>query len=276
MKKYKLIKKYPGSIKLGEIIEVDDSVLLYTNYCLIQGVRTAIPKSYVLQYPEYWEEIIEKDYEILSFQYKNDVSLIRIKNNLGSFDTILNQYLNSKDFTEEYMLAKLNDWNIHSVKRLSDGKIFTVGDNILLPNGNKVKILSILTAGLSNEDIELYYSSVSLVSNRNSNWFNLIQHVKQPLFTTEDGVDIFIGDVYYNVCVKSFTISTRKSPNQYASYEDSINFSTKQAAEEYIINNKPSLSLSEALTFVSQSYGGRLYCQIKDDIIKLIKQKLNL
>lgn len=52
MKKYKLIKEYPGSPGLGYITSSENLIRLYR------------------EYPEFWEEIVEKDYEILSWRQK--------------------------------------------------------------------------------------------------------------------------------------------------------------------------------------------------------------
>ena len=96
MKKYKLIKQYPGSLKLGSIatsIGGDD---------LWKG------SIYYDKYPEYWEEVVEveKDYEILRYYSIENPSIGRTTCN-----------------------SKLNDtYNIYSVKRLSDGEVFTIGD----------------------------------------------------------------------------------------------------------------------------------------------------
>ena len=72
--------------------------------------------------------------------------------------------------------------------------------------------------------------------------------VKQPLFKTEDGVDIFKGDEYFYttdlfVCVKSK--AEKYSTTGIASTGIWKDFSTKEKAEEYILMNKPCLSLNE-------------------------------
>ena len=53
-KRYKLIKKFPGSAPVGTIIDLDD-------------VAFGITCNYT-NYPEFWEEIVEKDYEILEYK----------------------------------------------------------------------------------------------------------------------------------------------------------------------------------------------------------------
>jgi hypothetical protein len=74
MKKYKLIKQYPGSVVLGTIAQPND---------LIQH-------DFFEKYSEFWQEVIEKDYEIL--------------------------------------ISRVVPQEILSVKRLSDGEVFTIGD----------------------------------------------------------------------------------------------------------------------------------------------------
>jgi len=59
MKKFKLIKTYPGSPELGA--EVD-----FTGFK--QLTQQAI------EYPEFWEQVVEKDYEILSYIKKGSIS----------------------------------------------------------------------------------------------------------------------------------------------------------------------------------------------------------
>ena len=46
--KYILKKEYPGSPKLGNIID-------------------NLENDWIENYPEFWEEVVEKDYEILSY-----------------------------------------------------------------------------------------------------------------------------------------------------------------------------------------------------------------
>jgi len=79
---------------------------------------------------------------------------------------------------------------------------------------------------------------------------------KVPLFTTEDGVDVFKGDkVYYvetedmesaNYKVNEYTV---KESGRFTSDKSLHAFSTKEKAEEYILMNKPCLSLNDLLDF---------------------------
>jgi len=92
MKKYKLLKEYPGSPELGTIVK--------ELYYVYKGLKHSP------MYDEYWEEVVEKDYEILRYYSIENPSIGRTTCN-----------------------SKLNDtYNIYSVKRLSDGEVFTIGD----------------------------------------------------------------------------------------------------------------------------------------------------
>ena len=84
------------------------------------------------------------------------------------------------------------------------------------------------------------------------------------MFTTEDGVDIFEGDKYFELAL-NFKPSFREAiyeeitrPNIFYDYGISekrkkLNdngryyFSTKEAAEEHIIMNKPCLSINDVM-----------------------------
>ena len=78
---------------------------------------------------------------------------------------------------------------------------------------------------------------------------NSIKHIKQPLFTTEDGVDIFEGVTIYGINNDWDVFSHFMDlQNKVKSWGIKPIFSTKEKAEEYIIVNKPVLSLKDVAT----------------------------
>lgn len=131
MKKYKLIKEYPGSPKLGSVISKDNHRIDLNDY-------TTEDSRYVVympnDYPEFWEEIVEKDYEILSFKG------VRVKeideHGAYIYDDTIKAWFRDKD----NLAYLINEYGIESVKRLSDGKVFTVGDKV---RGGKIKSIII-------------------------------------------------------------------------------------------------------------------------------------
>lgn len=96
--KYKLIKEYPGSPKLGFTTEL--SHCLGTNDFLVCEKRFN-PS----EFPEFWQPIVEKDYEILSY--------ITIESEIIKYKDL---NINDECNCDKYL-------KIYSVKRLSDGEI---------------------------------------------------------------------------------------------------------------------------------------------------------
>lgn len=267
MKKFKLIKELPfeNSPKLGYI-----STTIRTDGVHYWNNNWYNPENY----PEFWQEIVEKEYEILSFKFDNKILY---------FDKIENYFIYQpfdgyKHRTLDFLLKNSNTYKIHSVKRLSDGEIFTVGDYVKLHTH------------LNPCSIDGFYikNNFLMVTTRESSCGNYLKDckkVKQPLFTTEDGVEIFEGDEYFRVwnnkgdfkldsykCFATkeyrFDIVSKKTPH----------FSTKKAAEEYILLNKPCLSIKEICPEIGKvNDSSHIDLDLLTKKLKyLVKQKLNL
>ena len=223
--KYKLIKEYPGSPRLGNTID-------------------NLENDWIENYPEFWQEVVEKDYEILE-----------VKGKYGAISSYIEELDND-----------LKDKTIFKIKRLSDGKeeIFTIGDKTNNGTISKFEIDSNGVRVFFEEKPKNYHVSL-----------NSIKHVKQPLFTTEDGVDIFEGDEV--VCFDKEDWITRNEKYKFQPFDvkdkNYLFFSTKEKAEEYILMNKPVLSLTDLKNlgiFNETDYCKRMWITIKE----LVKQKL--
>ena len=251
MKKFKLIKEYPGSPKLGTIAtEIAPYMYQYKNtFGTIKNIFN------LHTYPEFWQEIVEKDYEILYI--------------LGIDNKII-PYL-TKTECINYLIQ--SGFKIHSVKRLSDGEIFTIGDKI---TGKSKYNCTINT-------IELNPDYPQIIFNRFDEGIDLInaKHIKKPLFTTEDGVDIYVGDNYFELIIPGF--HNAQCVWNILPYEGRCNliydqegnrkhfrlwFSTKEKAEEYILMNKPCLSLNDIFNTVTWLDNSKKLLK------ELVKQKL--
>ena len=245
MKKYRLIKNYPGcSWTLNSICSND---FIWDNG----------KKVYLKNYPEFWEEVVEKDYEILSFvankRHINPGFIIEIENNISIFGGH-----NIKGYIEDAD----NWWNIYSVKRLSDGEIFTINDRIKVFCGYSfIKKFNINNL------------NVLICTSKTGEGFNIenLEHIKKPLFTTEDGVDIFEGDEVFELInnTKIFRITFLKCTSMTGKNSRKY-FSTKEKAREYILMNKPCLSIND---FLSVSY---FTVKSKNRTIKRLKKLVNL
>lgn len=319
VKKYRLIILYPGSPELGSIYEpLIGSNSVYKNS---HKDNRCINKNNILNHPEYWEEVIEKDYEILSFRHKGSNYIW--KNDLQLKDTFC--IIDGKaPFTS---LKEINKYpkvyEIYSVKRLRDGVVFTIGDNVIHTNNvtyrtGKVTNLHIVSDCIfittndrikgfdtnlcfveklkkqplftSTDGFEMFADDKYYVAQTSGN--NLIgsliefivdkqilhnpeyygkypnikrfakeenckqyiaDNMRKPLFVTEDGVEIFEGDKVACINKQTFEPTGYGTPVVNPKPNKFLYFSTKAKAEEYILYNKPCLSLNDVLD-ISEDY----------------------
>ena len=262
MKKYKLIKEYPNSVELGTVVS-----RAFDEY----GVQFG-------KYPEFWEKVI--DYEILSFSQDKWVdSLAKLLPNgeYGLTDRNFSWTLDSMLY--EGVCVESGDVKIHSIKRLEDGEVFTVGDEVTDDN-QECKILRLR---LTNNG--LYQFSCS----EKNGWCTFDNyHVvdKRPLLTTEDGIEIFKGGSYWYIQDGSDPIH-HHHPNQVRftnmTGNDVLNvndkgvrrFSTKEAAEDYQVMNTPCLSVNDLIQIQKEysCFGHTIIYQAKQ--LAESKNKLN-
>lgn len=224
-----------------------------------------IPKN-IVESGNDWELVVEKDYEILSFKHKdnpnNDFSgvLMWYRTDGGMF-TCLNHAQNF----EENLLNNI-DYCIHSVKRLSDGEIFTVGDKLYCESGSCI-IEDIELVGVDPSKFILFstlykHDSWNLSSKLSMSLAK--KAIERPvLFTTEDGVDIYNGDTFYSFRVpceyrNEFGPINSHIAKEGTGYSKSIkewkDFSTIEKAKEYIFNNSPLLTLKDLEQIVNAHY----------------------
>lgn len=175
MKKYKLIKEYPScefmKLKKGAIVkQLEYSGCTFYNET---GDVTdlCLNKSSVENYPEFWEEVKEKEWEIIELRKIDGSDYSKEKRKIEMF---------LKNLKE----GVLKHWYINKIKRLSDGEIFTIEDRV--KNG-VIKNINIEDDELKiivkpNNHIALFEFDLSKLEKVN------------PLFTTEDGVDIYEDD----------------------------------------------------------------------------------
>ena len=171
---------------------------------------------------------IKKDYEILSLV----ASERNPQHKKGS------KFLHNKDYGFKNM-HPTEFWDIYSVKRISDNKIFTIGDFY------EDLIIEKMFMSVAGDILTTYKPKI-----------------KQPIFQTEDAVDIFEGDNIYWVNINTFE---KVNCNKYnddlgeisiksllsKKYEcKAVGFSTKEKAEEYILLNKPCLSYGDVQEYL--------------------------
>jgi hypothetical protein len=137
-------------------------------------------------------------------------------------------------------------WDIRVVKRLCDGEVFTVGDTIDFNGKGTGKLLKIEFESAPADKGTGKLSFVNDGTNLGKWWsINELIKIKKPIFTTEDGVDVYFGDRFWftekfdNTIFNTTAIDTSgKSPS-------SKYFSTEEAAENYILKYKICLSVDD-------------------------------
>ena len=152
-----------------------------------------------------WEEIIEKDYEILEIHYNNPKvrqnRIVSYKNDICTeckeTDGTKINYLNVVKLSQ----CTPEDWKyitILKIRRKSDGVEFKIGDKVYWNwQYSPQKYYTIEGFSINKEDNSLdFYTKGSC----KYSWiFNKIQHYKEPILTTEDGYEMYEGDKVYFV-----------------------------------------------------------------------------
>lgn len=174
----------------------------------------------------------EKDYEVIEMVSENRLSTYDDGNKMT--------YSDSHTWVKYFLAANVG-WKIHSVKRLSDGEVFTIGDEVIwnLPEreGEKPFVLT------SFEINEMWKTQKRMFCNDRNIDICYLKKVKErkPLFTTNDGKEIFEGDKYWWVDTEFVvdTIDNACETSGAGGNGRNTYFSTEQRAKEYQLMNKP-------------------------------------
>lgn len=246
MKKYRLIKTYPSSPDKG--IEVTWGNWGLSGNCYQGSQKGEIyrfDKNSIEGYPDNWEEMDKKEYEILSFvaNTSNSTGQPSIKLDSGEHSWVRDS--SPSRHTEESLL-KRSDYSINSIKRLSDGMVFKVGD-YLNYNVNRKYDFTITNIKITDDNEVFLKGDGGAYTTMDSNKISILS---KPLFITVDGVPINEGDSYW--CINtaehlwSFYEQTARARTQLS--RPVIAFKHKSNADEYILMNKPCLSINEIAT----------------------------
>lgn len=243
--KYKLKKWYPSlpkNWKVGDTVSLKFSHFLHDSL----GVSSRIILDHELKdHPEFWEKVPDNTYKILSFKPNN-----KCPDLWTEFDT--NKWCrNHNGFaaTSPYTLAEILQnprYSIYSVQRLSDGEIFTIGDQVRYVDPSSYKYFIIFDIYITSADRILLRSKGCQICK----YLEKVKLIAKPLFKTEDDVNIFEHSVYHSVYLPTFEYVGRhiaEIPNngKYTNRDTCKTFSTKEKAEEYVLMHKPCLSIKE-------------------------------
>lgn len=236
--KYKLIKEYPGSPAIGAIVNISYK---NSNEDMIFNCQ---------EYPEYWEEVVEPSYIVLSSKQNNVIKSIKRTSDNTVFtigDKVTNGIIKRIDLrTQRYSCSDVDGWKFldHCVKVKP---LFTTEDRINVYEGdnywcvNTAPHLFSLFEQTAKERTKLN-KGVLAFNDRNK----AVDYINKnkPLFITKDGVYIFKGDKYFQIGHNFNNIECQAYDEN--NFDDSlIIFSTKESAEKYILLNKVCLSIKE-------------------------------
>jgi hypothetical protein len=144
-----------------------------------------------------------------------------------------------------HCLQRSNFYAIHSVRRLSDGEVFTLGDELEDTfMDNQEKIDAFLPNYKGNQlwlsiDKERGFGCALSVANK--------RPTPKPLFTTEDGVDIYEETVTLHGINTETWIPGRLHFSRIFQDPEWKWFAIPYNRDRYILMNKPTLSLNEVL-----------------------------
>jgi hypothetical protein len=166
----------------------------------------------------------------------NDWEILSLKSPMGDIPVCHTKLI--KLFIE----GNLKGYSILSAKRLSDGEVFTVGDKVKYVGDCRYSHFVI-------DNFFLKEGGQLLLRSKGDALCEFIQEVKKfnpALFITNDGVLIYEGDEYPAVQKKTFDI-IQKCKGRLTYPDQWVTFSTIEAANEWKLFNKPTLSLNDLL-----------------------------
>lgn len=228
-------KTYPIGTKvrdcLGKIYEKKE------NGWFCPGVLVSLNESEIGE-GKYYQVIEEpkKDYEIINLIKVKDKDTGKINNDINNINAWL------KGYAQEY-------WKIYSIKRLSDGEIFKLEDEIKFYDTVYGKLLKIEfeSAPADKGTGKLCFVNDNIHLGK---WWDISQlsKAKLILFKSRDGFDIREGDKVYGISIDNWNVFSGvvQKGNRYHREEwKHGKFSTEEAAREYLMWNKPVLSLKD-------------------------------
>lgn len=176
----------------------------------------------------------KQDWEILSVKDTQRGYLVTEVNKLPIYEL--------SEYPEKYEKGR---FEIHSVKRLSDDEVFSIGDKVVyMNNHNKYDIIIKIQLGNSQFGPKSPLAPYFVVENSSFGcYIDRINHyIPQIMFTTEDGIPLYKGDKFWHID-SNFEI---KESIANAIWTGATRcFSTKEKAEEWLLWNKPVLTLND-------------------------------
>ena len=237
----------------------DELVKEFSTQLALDSVFNAQPRIDLEQFKASKQKPLE--YEILAMSRLSiSKDCIRYKNKDGLF-----YFKEGSMNATGYELQHLLEFDIFSVKRISDNCIFSIGDE------TKQGAIKELSINGTNE--LLAYLDYGIPRGSSIVPLYLLQKTepkKQPILITHDGIELFSGNTCAIIELPSYKVTTClkldsiERPNQ-------LYFSSKEAAEEYSTLNKLCLSVQDIVTAFSHVFYDKN--SFMQELIELAKSK---
>ncbi len=231
---------------------------------------------------EYYKQALEqfkaskkpkKEWEIVAFKHRGKIAAL-IEDWREGFSQPHFKYPRQM-MSLSWALNPANDCTIHSVRRLSDGETLNVLDWVKTTGSSKRQItgFSIVENGLL---IHFNNGSLNIVPGGPS--LAKIEKLSAPILVTHDGEEVYDWkDFHPAIVFPDFDIKANASEDYWieakAGYPESKLFSTREAAEEYILNHKPLLSLNDVREALPEQYW-LSKATVIDRLTALVKEKV--
>jgi hypothetical protein len=228
--------------KTGEIAYYKDGVLKVDNCAVEIGHEPSL---------EFWD-LVEDTFKILTVFGLADTS--------GNIYEVINENQIKHTGTNLIFdtISPITEFRIHSVKRLSDGEIFTVGDKAKSNGGRNshyIESFQISKKSKMGEKGDWVGYGENLIwvrwaDHAGGSWLNDVEKVKEEIIlTTNDGVNLKFGDKYFVASPESYQIFEASAGITFKTERwKGRGFSTRELAEEWVLMNKPLLSLEDLLS----------------------------
>ena len=238
MEKYKLIKAYPGSLEVGTEVVWGSHGL--SGDCYQAKVKAGIfrfSKDTIEKNPEFWQKVPKPEFQILNFTYGSVPGLISYE--VTSNESIFQPRGLCVQRTAEQLLEEGH--KIHSVKRLSDGLVITVGDTVVTKN---VLTTEVVTGFRFNDGKTAFKQGLWVTIKNGGMHLERIKEVRKPILVTEDGVPVYsynsrqhwVIDGSYEYALGLCRENVKLLQNNPESFKV---FSSELAAREYVRKNTP-------------------------------------
>jgi hypothetical protein len=181
------------------------------------------------------------------------------------------EYISKELQNKEQLITNCDDekCKIYSVKRLSDNEVFSVGDKVEWGKLYTIKRLFVSDNGLMWCD---------LVSEKGKEYHNVnfgaLDKIKTPLFVTDDGIKVFDENQTIHGVLTDFWIKVSYTPHLASMFKEHGKwFSSEEKRDQYILMNKPLLSLQEI--FKQTAIVGMACVEMERILTDVAKQKLS-